>query len=121
MVGISEVEINGVKRGFKFGTYQLSIVCDIENCSLTEISARLKKANLTTVLNVLFAAAKSYCKSNKLPDDFDVVDVADWIDELGLDKGMELINKGLKAEDVKKKEQIGQGTAKGKDLLLKTA
>jgi hypothetical protein len=107
MKGISEIEVSGRKRGFKFGTYQLSIVCELEKCSLSELSNKLRAANLSTVLNVLYAGAVSYCKSNKIDIDFEVVDVADWMDEIGLDQGMQIINKGLQSED-KKKEEPGK-------------
>jgi hypothetical protein len=95
MRGISEVEIHGVKRGFKFGTYALSITCDLEKCTLSEIGDKLKKASLSTALHLLYGAAVSYCKTNKSTVDFEVTDIGDWMDEIGLAEGLRIIGEGL--------------------------
>lgn len=95
---ISEIEVNGVKRGFKFGTYSMAITCKEEKCSVTELGNRLEKAeeNLETILNFMYGAAVAYQKSKKLEVDFTPVDVADWLDVIGLEKSMLIIAEGLK-------------------------
>ena len=118
--GISEIEVGGVKRGFKFGTYALSVASELEKCSLTKIGERLKKGTLTTALHLLYGAAVSYCKSNKLPVDFEVSSVADWMDEVGLEAGFGIISKGLGTVKTDESKKV-QAPNEGRDSLLKTA
>ncbi len=95
---ISEIQVGEVKRGFKFGTYSMAVTCKEEKCSVTELGKRLMNPedNLETLLNFLYGAAVAYQKSKRLEVDFTPVDVSDWLDEMGLDKAMEIINEGLK-------------------------
>lgn len=93
---VSEIEVNGVKRGFRFGTYTFAVATKEENCSITQLYERLGEGNLTAILNFLYAAAVSYQKHKKLPVDFDAVDVSDWLDVIGLEKSTNLITEGLK-------------------------
>lgn len=110
MRGVSEVEIGGVQRGFKFGTYSMALTSEAEGIDLIELNRRLEKpsAHLKTLLGFLHAAAVSYCISKGQKADFTTADVADWLDEIGLDKGMDLIRVGLAVPNTPAPEAPGQ-------------
>lgn len=95
---VSEIEVNGVSRGFKFGTYAMAITCKEEGCSVTELGEKLQDPsnNLLTLLNFLYGAAVSYCKSKGVNPDFTASEVSDWLDEIGIDKAMSIITEGMK-------------------------
>jgi|SRR6187549_3111411 len=98
-------KVNGVDRGFKFGTYTARL---IEEKSGDKLSLFLEKMSGKTVekdehggVEVIppdlesqskfyFCCALHWAKSNKISVDFDQVDVDDWRDELGVDKVSDL-------------------------------
>lgn len=97
-----EVEINGVKRGFKFGTYTFKLITEITGITdVNEIFGSLSGQNLGFLPAFYFACAKHYSLSNKQPVDFTEVDVADWIDEMGVEKAHEVLSELVKAYTVK--------------------
>lgn len=98
---IFELEIGETVRGFKFGTYSMSITCQEENCTLGELIAKLDNAPPLTVLNVIYGGAVAYCKSKKQKVDFDKSDVSDWLDELGFEVGMRMLKAGLEVYEPK--------------------
>lgn len=93
---ISEIQVNGVTRGFRFGTYAFAVATKEENCSITELYKRLGEGSLTAILSFLYGAASSYEKHHKREVNFSPVDVADWLDEIGFDKATDIITNGLK-------------------------
>lgn len=98
---IFELKIGDKTRGFKFGTYSMSVACQEENCTLGELIPKLDNAQPMTVLNVIYGGALAYAKSNKIKVDFDKSDVADWLDELGFEVGMKLLRAGLEVYEPK--------------------
>jgi len=99
---IFEIEIGGVMRGFKFGTYSMSIACQKENCTLGELVTKISgDVQPLTVLHVIYGGAVAYNKSKKLPTDFDESDVSDWLDVLGFDTAMNLLRAGLEIYEPK--------------------
>jgi hypothetical protein len=107
---VREIKIGGKVRGFKFGTYALGIACREEDVDIIELGRRLNDASkhLLSIVNFLYAAAKSYCIANKLEVDFSPTDVGDWLDELGLDKSLEIIRAGLEVPNKEAPETPGQ-------------
>ncbi len=109
MKGISEfVDTNGVKRGFKLGTYAFAIACKADGCSLDILLRRIGIAytdehgnekkdpvNLESLLNVFYGAAVHYSQNNNVKVDFNASHVSDWIDHLGIEKANEILSDGL--------------------------
>lgn len=88
---ITEFEIGGKRRGFKLGTYTFKLINQVTGTkSIEEVFDKMKSKDSDFNLSVYFCCAKHYAMSNKQPIDFEEVDVADWIDEVGLDKMSEI-------------------------------
>lgn len=94
---IFTVKIGDKERGFKFGTYSMAITCHQEKCSLGTLLEKITSDNVEplTVLNVIYGGAVSYCKTNKQTVDFEVEDVADWLDLIGFETAMKLLKQGI--------------------------
>lgn len=97
--GITEFEVSGVKRGFKFGTYALGITEKEEERPVSEILRQLEpkgvSLSILTLLNIFYGAAVAYSESKKQTQDFVKSDVSDWLDELGLEKVYEMLTNGM--------------------------
>lgn len=110
--GIFEYDVEGVKRGFKFGTYGISIACEKEDCAVDvlyrrcgmpyvikntdgkeEIKADTPK--LKSLLHLIYGAAVHYAEDNNLPIDFKVSHVSDWLDLIGEEKVKQMLSAGL--------------------------
>ena len=86
-----EFDIDGKKRGLKFGTYTFQIINELTGTTtVQEVFDELKKGMPGFATAFYFACAKHYAMSKKQPIDFEQVDVADWMDELGTDKVAEI-------------------------------
>jgi hypothetical protein len=107
MKGIFEFEIEGKKRGFKFGTYAFAVACDQDKSVLSDLLKKIgvpyevdgeKRAdpvNIMSLLNVFYGAAVHYAKHKKQGVDFTPDEVSDWLDELGLEKVNGYLQEGL--------------------------
>jgi hypothetical protein len=93
--GTVELEVAGVKRGFKFGMLASGYFCEEEKITLKEMTDRLQNPTPITAINCLYSAAKAYCVSKEVEITFKAHDVADWIDELGLDTVFDMIFKSM--------------------------
>src|SRR5687768_3326158 len=98
MKGVFEFEIEGQKRGFKFGMMALAITEQKEGKSLKQIFDLLSegRAEIMLTLHLFYGAAVQYADSNKMPVNFSVSDVSDWIDDIGLDAATEMLTEGFK-------------------------
>lgn len=63
---------------------------------MKEMAERLSNPTPLTAINCMYAAAKAYNVSKKEPVNFTPEEVADWIDELGIDKAFEMIFNSMK-------------------------
>lgn len=95
--GIQEIEINGVKRGFKFGPRAIALAEREDGCKAGELFKKISEGDQLAILNMFYGAASDYCKVKKIPQDFDASDVADWVFEIGIEKSMDIYSKGLNA------------------------
>ena len=99
MRGIFEFEIGGKKRGFKFGTYALSVACKKEGCSVDALfrrcgipyrdeagNVKADPIDLQAFINLWYGAAIHFAKSAGQEVDFTEVEVSDWCDELGQER-----------------------------------
>jgi len=91
-----EFEVDGVRRGFKFGTYALRVISkETGIADIKEIFKRIEQGDLDVLGKFYYGSAVHYAKSKtpKLKDediDFDEVAVSDWMDMIGQDKIAEM-------------------------------
>lgn len=73
-----------VIRG-KFGTWALRRFCDIKKLSLTALNERFLKqdTSLSDVLTMVLCAVEYQCRIDKIPFEYNDLDVSEWVDELG--------------------------------------
>lgn len=91
--------ISGKNRGFKFGTYTYKLleketgVKTIEELfrRLSEKSGENDEVNISFLLSFLFCCAKHYAISKKQEIDFTEEEVADWFDEMGLERSTKIV------------------------------
>lgn len=108
MKGIFEFEVNGVKRGFKFGTYGISVACEKDDCTVDVLLKRCgipylnangdassDKPRLKSLLNFFYGAAVHYAEDHNLPTDFKPSTVSNWMDEIGLENVNKMVVNGL--------------------------
>ena len=84
--GQFELEAGGKNRGFKFGILASEYFCEMENITLKEMEGRLQNPTPKTAINVAVAALRSYNESHGISEVVKRSDVADWLDEIGIDK-----------------------------------
>lgn len=97
MKGIFEFDVSGVKRGFKFGTYAMSVACEKENCAVDVLLKRCgipymangkPKADdpkLMSLMHLFYGAAIHYAEDHNQPINFKPSTVSNWLDEIGMD------------------------------------
>lgn len=86
-----EFEVFGKQRGFKLGTYTFKMINQMAGTkTIEEVFERLKSGGMDFASTFYFCCAKHYAMSNKTPIDFEEVDVADWLDELGPQRASEI-------------------------------
>jgi hypothetical protein len=105
--GITEIEVSGKKQGLKFGMLASGIFCQTEGVTLKEMTVRLQNPTPFTAINCVYSAAKAFDKSKKIDSNYTPEDVADWIDEIGIDKIFEIILSSMNVYDgeIDKKEK----------------
>lgn len=99
--GIQEVEVNGVKRGFKFGARAIALAEREDGCKAGELFKKIREGDQLAILNLFYGAAQDYCKVKGITQDFNASDVSDWVYEMGFEEAMDLFNKGMTAYDAK--------------------
>jgi hypothetical protein len=94
---IVEFDVKGVKRGFKFGTSTVGMVMEMRGIKtlIDFITAMSDPGNIPFVLDLLYCSAVSYARASKKEVDFTKDDVADWIDEIGVDESFAMINRAF--------------------------
>ena len=93
-----EVEVGGKKIGFRTGMLAISAACTAAGCRTTEeLFQRITSIDLIATLALYYGAAYEYADKNKLPKDFTMSDVGDWLDDLGEEKANEIAAKMLES------------------------
>lgn len=117
------VKIGEEDRGFSFGTHTFRIIREVSKVdSIEEVFEKLtnekKELSLTNhidfICTFLFCCARHYNESQGKEIDFKIVNVSDWMDELGLGESMKLVlelikvytEKNLKASAMGQLEQV---------------
>ena len=93
--GIQEVEIEGVKRGFKFGPRAIALAEREDGCKAGELFAKIGEGDQLAILNMFYGAALDYCKVQNIKVDFNASTVSDWVFQIGLDTSMQILTDGL--------------------------
>jgi hypothetical protein len=105
-----EFEVFGKQRGFKLGTYTFKLINQATGTkTVEEVFARLNEKDESYTLSFYFCCAKHHELSNKKPVDFEEIDVADWLDELGAEKVKEITTELFKVYLKKKHDSPSDG------------
>ena len=84
--GIVTCELrDGSTRCFKFGMAASAKFCKMQNIKWSELDQALTDLNPQTLINAYHSAALAYDEFHKNEIDYDDNDVADWIDQIGVD------------------------------------
>lgn len=108
--GIFEREIGDRKVGFKFGTYAAGVSEQESGESIFQIFRKIesKESIVMSLLYYFYGGAVAYCKKYNLEKP-SIDEVADWLEELGLDVCMQIFNESLlQPKNVKAPEKTGQ-------------
>ena len=113
-----EFEVFGQQRGFKLGTYTFKLINQHAGTkTIQDVFEKFKEGNEDFTSTFYFCCAKHWAMSNKKEIDFQEVDVADWLDELGQVRVKEMteelfkvyITKNLKAPETGQMLQSSNG------------
>lgn len=111
-------DIDGKQRGFKLGTYTFKLINQAAGTqTIEEVFSKLSEKREDFACTFYYCCAKHWAMSSKIPVDFEEVDVADWLDELGHDRVREIttellkvyISKNLKAPETGLELQSSNG------------
>lgn len=94
--GEFQIEILGVKRGFKFGTLSNALFCQAENIKPKEVQERILEGHAFIDIDYAFYGALAYCQIHKIEPNFSKVDVSVWIDEIGSERLTEMFTEAFK-------------------------
>lgn len=120
MQKVFEVEIEGVKRGFRFNMLAIGKACRIEQCDINELFNRvigeyeydalgnriavIRHPDVESMINFFHAAAINYHEGKSQEVNFTVQDVSDWLDHLGLERTSKMMAEALKTAKSKNQE-----------------
>jgi hypothetical protein len=113
-----EFEVFGKTRGFKLGTYTFKLINqEAGTKTVEEVFEKLKEKREDFACTFYWCCAKHWAMSAKQDVDFSEVDVADWLDELGLEQMQTIsaqlfktyITKNLKAPETGLELQSSNG------------
>jgi hypothetical protein len=89
--GQFQFDIQGIQRGFKFGTLSNALFCKTEGIKPKDIQDRILNDDPFIDIDYSYYAAVAYCQINKKDVDFTKEDVACWIDEMGVERLKEMM------------------------------
>ena len=101
-----EIEVNGEKKGFVFGTNTFRIIRGVTGIqSMEDVMTGLgnidkKRSQLEHVEFIndfLWSCAQDYARKMKLSMEFTTADVSDWMDEIGLQETMNIVAELIKS------------------------
>jgi hypothetical protein len=96
MKGVQSKEVNGKVRHFHFGTRMFEL-CEEQGVNVAELSDQIKGKVFGTVITVAHASAQAYCEMKGEEVDFNRVQVTGWLDEIGLQDFLDIMNEGLQS------------------------
>lgn len=103
-----EIRIGDVVRGFRTGLYGLSRAIDAAGVSQVAFFEGLAAGNTFYFLCLFYGAAVHYARHRKQPVDFSDSDVAEWIEEAGMERMQEVSDAIIKTVKQKEPEEKNQ-------------
>jgi hypothetical protein len=88
--GVVEKEINGKKVFFKFNMAALSYFADLQGLTIQQLSKELTDPKFSTIASFFYAGAVTYCKQEKVSQEFSQDDAFEWISVLGFEEAVQL-------------------------------
>jgi len=89
--GYGRMTIGGQERGFRVGTYQSKVFCDVRGIKLDQFFEELEKFSFANnmenniwICDYLYSALVADCKFRKVEPDFEQDDVLFWVDAEGV-------------------------------------
>ena len=98
-----QIEIDGVKRGFKFGVWVLGELIKKEGLQIQSLHDSIESNPIEFYVNVMYYGALWNCSRSKTEPDFDKEDVFEWVDLLG----------GLGSEELLKIQEVFSQSVSG--------
>lgn len=93
-----ETELNGKKIGFKCGTLAIAIACrEAKVKSTDELFKLMAEGDMVVALALFYGSASQYAISKKMPIDFTMDDVSDWLEELGEEESTKITTSMLES------------------------
>jgi hypothetical protein len=101
--GVIEIKVDDKTIGFKFGTYTFKIIRELTGIeTIEEVFKKLTVSNNAEfIVSFVQACAIHYAKEKKQEHDFSELEVAGWIDEMGLVASRLMITELIKAYTAK--------------------
>ncbi len=90
--GKAEAKIGDKTVGFTWNMATLCMLGDLQNANMVQMGRLLISPKFSTIQHFLYAGAVKRCQIENKKIDFTEDDAAQWIDELGILKCIELIN-----------------------------
>lgn len=84
MNGYIQLQIGGKSRGFKFGLWVIGQLIDELKISVDQFDAEMQRNPIKTLALLMYYSAYYNTLKAKQEADFTMVDVYDWIDEVGM-------------------------------------
>lgn len=86
-----EIPLGGKTIGFRSGP--LAVALAIKQCGskgTNDFFDRIVAQDLEAVLALYYGAAMQYAIKNRLPTDFNIADVSDWLEEMGFEQAQKV-------------------------------
>lgn len=101
--GLVEKEIGGKKVFFKFNMAALTLFGDLQGLSFAEIGIELANPKLSSLSNLMYAAAKTYDRQEKPkePQNYSQDDATEWVAELGFGEALNFFNEAFEVPEEK--------------------
>ena len=108
MVDKKNIAIGGELRPIHYGFAALAEWCDLTGSGLNDLSKLGKNLSLTSAIQLIYCGLKHGARRQKIDFIFNSDDVADWIDDEGMEifnEAMEVFSEAMTKIDPKKKPQ----------------
>ena len=110
--GLVDLEIGGKVISFKFNMAAFTLLNDLQNCSMRELSVQLSDPKFSTFANFLYAGAETaYLQDGKNADakgkrTFTQFDGPEWMNQLDVDKVHSLLGKAFEVPESKNDQPL---------------
>jgi len=85
MINVKKVPIGGEVRPIHFGFAALAEWCDLTGYGLNDLSKLGNNMSLSSTISLMFCGLKHGARKEKKDCNFSAQDVADWVDEEGIE------------------------------------